>query len=196
MLACARIGVIHSVVYSGFSAPALQAAFRMPNASWSLRPTSGLTGERSSTSSRWSTKPSPTAPTVERVVVLRRQTPGVSLVRAEGNRLAGLAEGREGESGEAEQLDAEHPLYILYALRHYRQTQRRGPCPRRLHGRDLHHHEIRLRSQRGRCTTSVSQTRAGSPATVILCMVPFSTEPQSLQLKASRTTRTRAAGGI
>ena len=57
MLACARIGLIHSVVYSGFSAPALANRIQDAESKLVIRLTSGLIGERSSTSSRWSIKP-------------------------------------------------------------------------------------------------------------------------------------------
>ena len=34
MLACARLGVLHSVVFAGFSSSALRPASRMPRPSW------------------------------------------------------------------------------------------------------------------------------------------------------------------
>ena len=41
MLACARIGAVHSVVFAGFSADSLRAPSRTPAPGWSSRPTRG-----------------------------------------------------------------------------------------------------------------------------------------------------------
>ena len=92
MLACARIGVIHSVVYSGFSAPAL--ANRIQDAESKLVITADVGFDRGKV---LNLKPVVdqavvNSPTVEHVVILRRQTPGVRRICAEGNRLARLAE--------------------------------------------------------------------------------------------------------
>ncbi len=68
----------------------------MPNPDWSLRPTSGSTGAKIINLKPIVDKPLTNCPTVEHVVVVRRQTPGPALIRAEGNRLERVAEEREG----------------------------------------------------------------------------------------------------
>ena len=113
MLACARIGVIHSVVYSGFSAPAL--ASRIQDAECKLVITADVGFDRGKVLNLKTVVDQAVAncPTVERVVVLRRQTPAVALsVPKEVDWHDWLKD--EKAVCEAEQLDAEHPLYILY----------------------------------------------------------------------------------
>ena len=113
MLACARIGVIHSVVYSGFSAPAL--ASRIQDAECKLVITADVGFDRGKVLNLKTVVDQAVAncPTVERVVVLRRQTPAVALsVPKEIDWHDWLK--NEKAVCEAEQLDAEHPLYILY----------------------------------------------------------------------------------
>src|SRR3970040_552462 len=77
MLACARIGAIHSVVYSGFSAPALQS--RIQDSEARLVITADVGYDRSKVINLKSVVDQAVAncPTVEKVVVVRRQQPGV-----------------------------------------------------------------------------------------------------------------------
>ena len=113
MLACARIGLIHSVVYSGFSAPAV--ASRVHDAEAKLVITADVGFDRGKVINL---KPVvdealKTCATVEHVVVVRRQTPGPAL---SAPREIDWNEWLKGERPicEAERLDAETPLYILY----------------------------------------------------------------------------------
>ncbi len=113
MLACARIGVIHSVVYSGFSAPAL--ASRIHDAESHLVITADVGYDRGKVIPLKSVvdEALKTCPTVERVIVVRRQKPEVSLAAPKE---IDWHEWLKGESAECEavKLDAEDPLYILY----------------------------------------------------------------------------------
>ncbi|HET7438390.1 MAG TPA: AMP-binding protein, partial [Nitrospira sp.] len=113
MLACARIGVIHSVVYSGFSAPAL--ASRIKDAEARLVITADVGFDRSKVINL---KPIvddavKNCPTIEHVVVVRRQSSGPALTAPKE---IDWKEWISGEKAvcEAEPLDAEAPLYILY----------------------------------------------------------------------------------
>ncbi len=113
MLACARIGVIHSVVYSGFSAPAL--ASRVHDAEAKVVITADVGFDRGKVINL---KPVvdealKTCATVDHVIVVRRQTPGPAL---SAPREIDWHEWLKGESVhcEAERLDSETPLYILY----------------------------------------------------------------------------------
>jgi acetyl-CoA synthetase len=113
MLACARIGLIHSVVYSGFSAPAL--ANRIQDAESKLVITADVGFDRGKI---LNLKPVvdqavATSPTVEHVVVLRRQIPYVSLSAPKEIDWHDWVKGEKTVCA-AEPLDAEHPLYILY----------------------------------------------------------------------------------
>lgn len=113
MLACARIGVIHSVVYSGFSAPAL--ASRIHDAESHLVITADVGYDRGKVIPLKSVvdEALKTCPTVDRVIVVRRQKPDVSLAAPKE---IDWHEWLKGESTECEavKLDAEDPLYILY----------------------------------------------------------------------------------
>ena len=113
MLACARIGAIHSVVYSGFSAPAL--ASRVNDAEAKLVITADVGFDRGKVINL---KPVvdealKSCPTVGHVVVVRRQVPGPALSAPKEIDWGDWIK-QESARCEAEQLDAETPLYILY----------------------------------------------------------------------------------
>ncbi len=113
MLACARIGAIHSVVYSGFSAPAL--ATRIQDAEARLVITADVGYDRGKVVQL---KPVvdqaiATCHTVEHVVVVRRQKPEIALSSPQEIAWQDWLK-PENTFCEAEQLDSEDPLYILY----------------------------------------------------------------------------------
>ena len=119
MLACARIGAVHSVVFGGFSAESLRDrindaqchAARSP-------PTAAIAAARSCRSRRSPTKPSPSTPSIEHVVVVPARTAGRadSGVDEDGPRsLVPRADAATRRSRcEPEPMDAEDMLYILY----------------------------------------------------------------------------------
>jgi acetyl-CoA synthetase len=113
MLACARLGVIHSVVYSGFSAPAL--ASRINDAESRLVITADVGFDRSKVINL---KPIvdealKQCRTVEHVVVVRRQASSPS---AAAPKEIDWMEWTRNETSTCEvaRLDSEAPLYILY----------------------------------------------------------------------------------
>ncbi|MER3423981.1 MAG: acetyl-coenzyme A synthetase, partial [Nitrospiraceae bacterium] len=79
MLACARIGVIHSVVYFGFSAPAL--ASRIQDAESRVVITADVGYDRGKSINLKSVVDQAVAncATVETIVVVRREKPGIAL---------------------------------------------------------------------------------------------------------------------
>src|SRR5215470_16867186 len=113
MLACARIGAVHSVVFGGFSAEALRD--RLNDAQAKLLVTSDG-GYR-----RGAVVPLKTnvddalrdAPSVENVVVVRRTGETVSMKGGRDRWWHELMENAETVCPAAA-LDAEHPLFILY----------------------------------------------------------------------------------
>ncbi|MDR4502623.1 MAG: acetate--CoA ligase [Nitrospirales bacterium] len=113
MLACARLGLIHSVVYSGFSAPALQA--RIQDAEAKLVITADVGYDRSKTIPLKPVVDEAVAncPTVTKVVVVRREKNGPAL---SGSHELDWDEWLDGQSTQCEALalDSEAPLYILY----------------------------------------------------------------------------------
>ncbi len=113
MLACARIGVIHSVVYSGFSAPAL--ASRIQDAEARVVITADVGYDRGKIINLKGVVDHAVAGcgSVETVVVVRREKPGVPLGSSKEIDWHDWLKG-EKPTCEATPLDAEHPLYILY----------------------------------------------------------------------------------
>ena len=112
MLACARLGLIHSVVYSGFSAPAL--ASRIQDAEARLVITADVGYDRGKTINLKGVVDEAVANcrSVEAVVVVRREKPGAPLTAKEIDWDDWLRKERAVCGAVA--LDAEHPLYILY----------------------------------------------------------------------------------
>ncbi len=117
MLACARLGAVHSVVYAGLAASSLQA--RVEDAKATAIVTADYTYRRG--------KPIALAPTVEQaltagchtvrhVAVWRRQSETTIPTVADGRKRYDWSELLERAVTEApiEIVDAEHPLFILY----------------------------------------------------------------------------------
>jgi len=113
MLACARIGVIHSVVYSGFSAPALESRIKDAESRVVITADVGYDRGKSIQLKPVVDQAVANCGSVETVVVVRREKPGVALAAPKevdwDDWLAGAK-----ATGEAVPLDAEAPLYILY----------------------------------------------------------------------------------
>ncbi|MFM7841701.1 MAG: AMP-binding protein, partial [Nitrospira sp.] len=110
MLACARIGAIHSVVYSGFSAPALQS--RIQDAEAKLVITADVGYDRSKVIALKPVVDQAVAncPTVENVVVVRRQQPAAPLSSSKDIDWNDWLKDQKTVC-EAEKLDSESPLY-------------------------------------------------------------------------------------
>jgi acetyl-CoA synthetase len=113
MLACARLGVTHSVVFGGFSAEALKARIQDLDAHLVITADGGWRRGREVRLKDAVDEALTECPAVRDVIVLRRT--GSSLDMQAGRDLwwheleAGV-----GDDCPAEQLDAEHPLYVLY----------------------------------------------------------------------------------
>ncbi|MBX6378086.1 MAG: acetate--CoA ligase, partial [Clostridia bacterium] len=117
MLACARIGAVHSVVFGGFSAEALAGRIQDAGARVLVTADGGWRRGGVVPLKRNADEALASCPTVERVVVVKR-VGDESLVRD------GWTEGRDawwhdlmaGQPArcEAEAMDAEDPLFILY----------------------------------------------------------------------------------
>ena len=113
MLACARIGAIHTVVYSGFSAPAL--ASRLADSEPKVIITADVGYDRGKVIPL---KPVvddavKSSPSIQTVVVVRRQQPGISLsAPKEVDWVDWLKD--EKAICPSEVMDSEDPLYFLY----------------------------------------------------------------------------------
>jgi len=113
MLACARIGAPHSVVFAGFSAEALRS--RIDDAEAKLVITSDGQNRRGSA---MPLKPAvdeavAQTPTVEHVLVVRRTGGDVDMVDGRDVWWHDVVD-RQADEHMAEAFDSEHPLFILY----------------------------------------------------------------------------------
>ena len=90
MLACARIGAIHSVVFGGFSPESLRDRINDAQARCSSPPTAAIAAGRSFRSSATPTRRSRRRPSIEHVVVVQRR-PGAAGDEA----FAEMKEGRD-----------------------------------------------------------------------------------------------------
>jgi acetyl-CoA synthetase len=112
MLACARIGAVHNVVFGGFGAAAL--SMRIQDADAKVVITADITIRRGKAIQLKAIVDDATlnSPTVEHVIVLRRREPHVDLHESELD----FYELMEGMSDDCppEVMDAEDPFFILY----------------------------------------------------------------------------------
>ena len=113
MLACARIGAVHSVVFGGFSAEALRD--RINDAGCKLVVTADGGYRRGKVVALKAAVDAAVerAPSVERVVVVRRTGEKVAMEPGRDSYWHELCEGVS-DKHEAASLPAEHPLFILY----------------------------------------------------------------------------------
>lgn len=113
MLACARLGAVHSVIFGGFSAHSL--AGRIEDAGAKVVVTADGGWRRGQVVPLKDTvdEALATCPGVEHVVVLRRTGREVSMRAGRDHDWATLMAAARGDCP-AEHVDAEHPLFILY----------------------------------------------------------------------------------
>lgn len=113
MLACARLGLIHSVVYSGFSAKALATRIQDCEARVVITADVGYDRHKHIPLKPVVDEAIATCPSVEKVIVVQREASAVPLkAPKEINWEAWLKE--PSAICEAVPLDSETPLYILY----------------------------------------------------------------------------------
>ncbi len=113
MLACARIGATHSVVFGGFSADSLQARINDADAKLVITADGGFRK-----GSAFALKPTvdealKSTPSVEKVLVVQRTKQEISWDSSRDLWWHDLVE-RQRADHEAPAFDSEHPLFILY----------------------------------------------------------------------------------
>ncbi|MEO7427379.1 MAG: acetate--CoA ligase [Fibrobacteria bacterium] len=113
MLACARIGAVHSIIFGGFSAPAL--VDRIHDAATKLVITADGGHRRGSVLRLKDTvdEALKSCPTVAHCIVVNRAGTHVNMVEGRDSWWSDLMYKAHAVCP-AEELDAEHPLYILY----------------------------------------------------------------------------------
>jgi len=113
MLACARLGAVHSVVFGGFGAGALAMRINDAEAKVVITADVGYRREKTIPLRDIVNEALTHAPCVEKTVVFRRGTPAVDLDPAREVDYADLV-ARAAPDCPAEVMDAEDPLFILY----------------------------------------------------------------------------------
>ncbi len=113
MLACARIGAVHSVVFGGFSAEALQDRMNDAGAKVLLTADGGWRKGAVVPLLENVRKAMPQMKTVERAVVFQRTTKGALALGGKELAWSELV-GAQSDTCEPEWVESEHPLFILY----------------------------------------------------------------------------------
>jgi len=112
MLACARIGAVHSVVFGGFSAAALKSRIDDADAKLVVTADGGYRRGAPSALKPMVDEAVAACPQVENVLVVRRT--GQDVTVTERDRWWHDVVDRQSDQHTPEPHDAEHPLYILY----------------------------------------------------------------------------------
>lgn len=113
VLACARIGAIHSVVFAGFSAAAVAARIQDCEAKMVLTSDGGYRGDKIINLKSIIDEALEKCPTVETVLVARRTNQTVVMKQGRDQWLQPLVD-KASPTNVAEIMDAEDPLFILY----------------------------------------------------------------------------------
>jgi acetyl-CoA synthetase len=113
MLACARLGITHSVVFGGFSSEALKARIQDLEAQVVITADGGWRRGKEVRLKDAVDQSLDDCPSVKDVIVLRRTGSNVNMQEGRDHWWHDLEAGVS-EVCPAEQLDSEHPLYVLY----------------------------------------------------------------------------------
>jgi len=113
MLACARIGAIHSIVFAGFSAESLRDRINDSECKCVITADGGWRKGKVLALKKVVDEACVGAPSIESVVVLRRTENDVAWTEGRDHWWHDMVDGQLGEFAPVE-LPAEHPLFILY----------------------------------------------------------------------------------
>ncbi len=113
VLACARIGAIHSVVFGGFSANALSSRINDSTCKLLITADGGFRGTKTIDLKRIADDSLEKSPSVEKVLVVKRTHQPVKMKKGRDFWLQPLMDDAPSTSI-AEIMDAEDPLFILY----------------------------------------------------------------------------------
>ncbi len=113
MLACARLGITHSVVFAGFSAEALKTRILDLDATLVITADGGWRRGKVVALKQSVDEALEDCPAVRSVIVYKRIGDPVAMLEGRDHWWHDLDAGA-GETCPAEELDSEHPLYVLY----------------------------------------------------------------------------------
>ena len=113
LLACARIGAVHSVIFGGFSASAIQDRVNDADAKMIITADGGYRRGGEVKLKEAVDEALQKCPTVEQVVIVKRTGSAVQMVHGRDHWWSDVMD-VAADRCEAEELDSEHPLYVLY----------------------------------------------------------------------------------
>lgn len=113
VLACARIGVIHSVIFAGFSASAVSSRINDSGCKMVITSDGGFRGNKTIDLKGIIDEALEKCPTVEKVLVAKRTNTNISMKEGRDQWLQPLLD-EATPNNVAEIMDAEDPLFILY----------------------------------------------------------------------------------
>lgn len=113
VLACARIGAVHSVIFAGFSASAVASRVNDSGCRMVITSDGGYRGNKSIDLKGIIDEALKTCPSVEKVLVAKRTNTAVNMVEGRDQWLQPLLD-EAIANNVAEIMDAEDPLFILY----------------------------------------------------------------------------------
>ncbi len=162
MLACAKIGAIHSVVFGGFSVDALQGRIEDSESKLVITADGSYQNGKIVELKRTVDEAVKRCPSVENVIVVKRIGHEVPMVGSRDHwyhELLALpiAQRQMRHRGHGRRRPALHLVY----LRFHRPPQGYRPYARRLHGRHLQHAQVRLRHHRRRPLLVRRRSRLG-----------------------------------
>ncbi len=113
MMACARIGAIHSIIFAGFSANALADRIIDASAKMVITSDGGFRGTKTIPLKAITDEALNRCPSIEHAIVLKRTGEEINMVEGRDIWWSDAIEG-VGTDNKAEIMDAEDPLFILY----------------------------------------------------------------------------------
>ena len=113
MLACARVGAVHSVIFGGFSSEAIADRNNDASAKMQITADGGWRRGKELPLKATVDEALKKSPTVQSCIVLRRTGGEVHMVEGRDHWWDALMENASADCP-AEELDSEHPLFILY----------------------------------------------------------------------------------
>lgn len=113
ILACARVGAIHSVVFAGFSSTALSARINDSTCKMLITSDGGFRGTKIIDLKKIADNALKNTPSIEKVLVVKRTNNDINMQKDRDIWLQPLLDKAE-STNVAEVMDAEDPLFILY----------------------------------------------------------------------------------